>query len=289
MDIRAIIMGLTFALIWSSAFTSARIIVTNASPLAALSLRFFISGLIGISIARFLGQKWHLTPNQWRATIIFGVCQNAIYLGLNFYAMQTVEASLASIIASSMPLLVAFAGWVFLKDSLPVMSILGLIFGMVGVVIIMSSRINSGIDFYGVTFCIIAAIALTVATLSIKSMSSGENLLMVVGLQMLVGAVPLTIASALTETLHMNVTAGLVTAFIYTTLAPGLLATWIWFKLVARIGATRAATFHFLNPLIGVTIAAIVLGESLSKYDIIGVIVIMVGILAVQLSRQVDR
>ena len=289
MDIRAIIMGLTFALIWSSAFTSARIIVTNASPLAALSLRFFISGLIGISIARFLGQKWHLTPNQWRATIIFGVCQNAIYLGLNFYAMQTVEASLASIIASSMPLLVAFAGWVFLKDSLPVMSILGLIFGMVGVVIIMSSRINSGIDFYGVTFCIIAAIALTVATLSIKSMSSGENLLMVVGLQMLVGAVPLTIASALTETLHINVTAGLITAFIYTTLAPGLLATWVWFKLVARIGATRAATFHFLNPLIGVTIAAIVLGESLSQYDIIGVIVIMVGILAVQLSRQVDR
>ena len=282
-------MGLTFALIWSSAFTSARIIVTNASPLAALSLRFFISGLIGISIARFLGQKWHLTPNQWRATIIFGVCQNAIYLGLNFYAMQTVEASLASIIASSMPLLVAFAGWVFLKDSLPVMSILGLIFGMVGVVIIMSSRINSGIDFYGVTFCIIAAIALTVATLSIKSMSSGENLLMVVGLQMLVGAVPLTIASALTETLHINVTAGLITAFIYTTLAPGLLATWIWFKLVARIGATRAATFHFLNPLIGVAIAAIVLGESLSQYDIIGVIVIMVGILAVQLSRQVDR
>ena len=282
-------MGLTFALIWSSAFTSARIIVTNASPLAALSLRFFISGLIGISIARFLGQKWHLTPNQWRATIIFGVCQNAIYLGLNFYAMQTVEASLASIIASSMPLLVAFAGWVFLKDSLPVMSILGLIFGMVGVVIIMSSRINSGIDFYGVTFCIIAAIALTVATLSIKSMSSGENLLMVVGLQMLVGAVPLTIASALTETLHINVTAGLITAFIYTTLAPGLLATWIWFKLVARIGATRAATFHFLNPLIGVAIAAIVLGESLSQYDIIGVIVIMVGILTVQLSRQVDR
>ena len=289
MDIRAIIMGLTFALIWSSAFTSARMIVTNASPLAALSLRFFISGLIGISIARILGQTWHLTPNQWRATIIFGVCQNAIYLGLNFYAMQTVEASLASIIASSMPLLVAFAGWVFLKDSLPIMAILGLILGMVGVVIIMSSRMKSGIDFYGVTFCIIAAIALTIATLSIKSMSSGENLLMVVGLQMLVGAVPLTIASALTETLHMNVTAGLVTAFIYTTLAPGLLATWIWFKLVARIGATRAATFHFLNPLIGVAIAAIVLGESLSEYDIIGVIVIMAGILAVQLSRQVDR
>ncbi len=147
MDIRAIIMGLTFALIWSSAFTSARIIVTNASPLAALSLRFFISGLIGISIARILGQTWHLTPNQWRATIIFGVCQNAIYLGLNFYAMQTVEASLASIIASSMPLLVAFAGWVFFRDSLPITGVLGLILGMAGVVIIMSSRTKVALIF----------------------------------------------------------------------------------------------------------------------------------------------
>ena len=106
---------------------------------------------------------------------------------------------------------------------------------------------------------------------------------------MLVGAVPLTIASALTETLYVNVTAGLITAFIYTTLAPGLLATWIWFKLVTRMGATRAATFHFLNPFFGVAIAAVVLGEGLSQYDIIGVIVVMVGILAVQLSRQVDR
>ncbi|MEQ3727831.1 MAG: EamA family transporter, partial [Tateyamaria sp.] len=78
MDIRALLMGLTFALIWSSAFTSARIIVADASPLASLALRFFVSGLIGVAIARLLGQSWRLTRDQWRATIIFGVCQNAI-------------------------------------------------------------------------------------------------------------------------------------------------------------------------------------------------------------------
>jgi probable blue pigment (indigoidine) exporter len=40
MDMRALAMGLMFATIWSSAFTSARIIVADASPLAALSVRF---------------------------------------------------------------------------------------------------------------------------------------------------------------------------------------------------------------------------------------------------------
>jgi len=126
MDIRAILAGLAFALIWSSAFTSARIIVADAPPILSLSLRFLISGLIGIALARFLGQTWRLTPGQWRATIVFGLCQNALYLGLNFVAMQTVEASLASIIASTMPLAVGFAGWVIFRERLSALGVLGL-------------------------------------------------------------------------------------------------------------------------------------------------------------------
>ena len=115
MDIRAILMGLAFAFMWSSAFTSARIIVEYAPPLYALSARFFISGLLGVSIALALGQTWRLTRGQLRATILFGICQNALYLGLNFVAMQWVEASLAAIIASALPLLVALAGWTIFR------------------------------------------------------------------------------------------------------------------------------------------------------------------------------
>lgn len=286
MDIRAILMGLTFAFIWSSAFTSARIIVADASPLASLSLRFFVSGLIGVAIARALGQSWHLTRDQWRATIIFGVCQNAIYLGMNFYAMQTVEASLASIIASLMPLMVAFAGWAVFRDKLPALGVVGLMLGIAGVVIIMSARIEAGVDLFGVGLCIIGVIALTVATLSMRTMSAGGNLMMVVGLQMFVGACMLALASVLTETIHVNLTPSLVAAFVYTTLGPGLLATWIWFALVARIGAIKAATFHFLNPFFGVAVAAVLLGERLGGRDVLGVAIIAAGILAVQLSRQ---
>ena len=111
MDIKAVVMGLAFAFMWSSAFTSARVIVEYAPPLSALALRFLISGLIGVAIAWMLGQSARLSRRQWLGVVIFGVCQNALYLGLNFVAMQTVPASLAAIIASTMPLLVAVAGW----------------------------------------------------------------------------------------------------------------------------------------------------------------------------------
>ena len=110
MDLRSIFLGLSFALMWSSAFVSARIIVLEAPPLMALSLRFFVSGTVAVGIALLLKQSWQLSKSQWRATIVFGLCQNALYLGLNFIAMQTVQASIAAIIASTMPLLVALDG-----------------------------------------------------------------------------------------------------------------------------------------------------------------------------------
>ncbi|WP_170349470.1 DMT family transporter [Ruegeria atlantica] len=286
MDLRAIAMGLVFAFIWSSAFTSARIIVADASPLFSLALRFLISGLIGVAIARAMGQSWHLTRSQWRATILFGICQNALYLGLNFYAMQTVEASVAAIIASTMPLLVALAGWLFLGEKLRPVAVLGLIAGFAGVALIMSTRIGGGLDLFGVALCCIGALALTFATLTIRGATSGGNFMMVVGLQMLVGSAVLFVAAPIFETIFIHPTVPLAMAFTYTTLFPGLLATLIWVLLLDRIGATRAATFHFLNPVFGVTIAAILLGEKLGPLDAVGVGITTLGILAVQLSRQ---
>lgn len=286
MDLRAILMGLAFALMWSSAFTSARIIVVDASPLFSLAARFLISGLLGVTIARFMGQSWRLTRKQWFATILFGVCQNALYLGLNFVAMQTVEAGLASIIASTMPLLVALASWLLLGEKLRPLGIAGLLAGVAGVWLIMSSRLGAGVDLDGVMLCGIGVLALTFATLAVRGATSGGNFMMIVGLQMFVGAAVLFVAALAFEDIRVHPTLSLALAFAYTTLVPGLAATFLWFLLLDRIGPTRAATFHFLNPVFGVSIAAVLLGEKLGARDVLGVLIVTAGIFAVQFSRQ---
>lgn len=285
MDIRAIFMGLAFALMWSSAFTSARMIVVDAPPLAALSLRFLVSGLLGVGIAAAMGQSWRLSPPQWRSVAIFGLCQNALYLGLNFVAMQHVEASLAAIIASTMPLLVALLGWLFLGHKVRPLGVAGLVAGVAGVAIIMGSRLSGGVSLSGLALCGMGALALAVATLTVRGASSGGNVLMIVGLQMFVGAAILGAVSAATETLTVRWSPRLVLAFGYTTLFPGLIATWVWFRLVDRIGAVRAATYHFLNPFFGVLVASLLLAEHVGPADVLGVAIVAAGILAVQLSK----
>lgn len=285
MDMRAVFMGLAFAVMWSSAFATARIIVADVPPFTTLVLRFAISGALATGLALALGQSWRLTRAQALAVVVFGLCQNALYLGLNFVALQWIPASVAAIIASSMPLIVAALGWAFRGERVAPLGVAGLCAGFAGVILIMGSRVQGGVDPAGVALCVMAAFALAVATLAVKGASSGGNLMMIVGLQMLVGSAILAPIAALTETLPAQVGLPAMLAFAYQILVPGLMATLLWFALVARIGTVRAATFHFLNPFFGVAVAAALLGERITTLDIVGVAVVMAGIYAVQRSR----
>ncbi|WBU60363.1 DMT family transporter [Paracoccus albus] len=286
MDFKSIAMGLAFALMWASAFTSTRVIVVAAPPITALVIRFTLSALIGIALARAMGQSWKLSRNEWRVVIIFGIMQNALYLGLNWVAMRTIEASAAAIIASMMPLLVALFGWVWLGERLRPMAILGLILGMLGVGMVMGVRLQHGLDLYGTSLALIAVVALTIATLVARGAGGSRNMMMIVAMQMAVGAIVLAVPAAITEWGQpIEWSWKLVFAFIYTVLAPGIAATFIWFLLVGRIGATRAATFHFLSPIFGVTIAALFLGERFGLSDVLGAVIVAAGILLVQVAR----
>jgi drug/metabolite transporter (DMT)-like permease len=289
LDWRALALGLAFATIWSSAFTSSRIVVEYWPPFLVLTLRFLMSGLVALGIGFALGQRIRLTRAEWRAVVVFGICQNALYLGLFHYAMQTVEAGLAAIIASAMPLCVAALGRVFLGQRLAPVAVAGLAAGFAGVLIIMTGRLGHGLDWGGVVACVTGVLALAVATLILRNAAAGGSLWIVVGLQMLVGAAALFPASVALETWEVGFSTEFVVAFLYSMLVSGVVATMIWFVLVRRIGATRAATFHFLNPFLGVAIAAAVLGERVTARDLVGVAIIMAGILAVQLARAEGR
>ncbi|WP_149141396.1 DMT family transporter [Gemmobacter caeruleus] len=286
MDLRAIVMGLVFALVWSSAYATARLIVADAAPILSLAIRFSVSGALALGLGAALGQSLRLDRAQLRATLVFGLCQNAIYLGLNFVAMQWIEASLAAIIASTMPLIVAGLGWAVLGQRLPRLGVLGLALGFAGVTLIMASRLGAGADPLGVALCLVAALALATATLTLRGAASGGNVLVVVGYQMWVGAAVLWAVALTVEPWRLSVTPQWLLAMSYQIVMPGIFATVLWFALVRRIGAVKAATFHFLNPFLGVAIAALLLHEAVRLTDMIGVAVVMAGILAVQLSRQ---
>ena len=100
--------------------------------------------------------------------------------------------------------MVALAGWLFISERLGNSGIVGLILGFSGVMIIMWARLTQGVDVLGLLLCKIGAIALTVATLTLKDASSGGNIMMIVGLQMLVGSSVLAVFCILFEDVYFS-------------------------------------------------------------------------------------
>ena len=285
-DAGAMAMGVAFAAIWSSAFTSAKIALADAPPFLLLGARFMVAGLAAVALAWLLGQRLPRGRRAWLMILFFGFCQNSLYLGLNFLAMTRVPAGLAAIIASALPLAVAAMSRGFLGERLPALGLAGLGAGFAGVALIMGGRIAGGADAAGVAFCVLGLTALAAATLAVRGMTAPRGLLMVVGLQMFVGAATMApIGFAVESVAEIRPTLSLALSFLYTALIPGVLATVIWFRLVARIGATAASAFHFLNPALGVGFAALLLGEGVGWLDILGVAIVTAGIAAVQVSR----
>lgn len=286
-DWLAIAMGVAFALMWSSAFSSARIALQSAPPVWMLVARFALAGAISVSVAWLLGQRLPIARAHWWRIAILGVCQNSLYLGLYFMAMVTVPAGIAAIIASCMPLLVAVGGaWLF-RERLPGRAVLGLAIGFAGVAWIMAGRMGGDLDAHGLALCVVGVAALSVATLMVRHAEFGSGLLMVVGLQMLIGGLALLPFAIVLEP-HPVVAwrASLLLAFAYMTLVPGIMATVLWFALVRRIGAPRASAFHFLNPVFGVAVASVLLGEALGIGEVGAVLVVTVGIALVQWPRR---
>ncbi len=284
MKLRYLILGFSFAIVWSSAFTSARISVVDAPPFLLLSLRFFISGISAVGIAYYLGQSLSFTKTEWYAILIFGICQNTIYLGLNFVAMQWIDASLAATIASLLPLVVTIFLWLFFKEKITTVGIIGLIIGGFGIVLVLNFDAPRQLDILGITFCLMGVLALATATIIIRN-SSKKNMLMIIGLQMLVGSITLFPLSIAFEVWYVNWTKSLILSFIYTTVFPGLVGTLIWFKLLHAIGPIKSAAFHFLNPFFGVFIAQIFLSETLLAQQLIGVFLVTAAILFLQISK----
>jgi drug/metabolite transporter (DMT)-like permease len=282
-----VLIGLGFAVIWSSAFTSAKIALQYAPPLLMLSVRFAIAGLMAVALGLALGDRLPRQAGQWVRLAVLGVCQNSLYLGLMFVAMTSIAAGLAAIIGSAMPLVVAAMAPVFLAERVGPLKLSGMVLGFAGVIWVMVSHFGDpapgGVgQVTGIILAAIGTVALSVATTVIKRGAFGTGIWTAIGLQMLVGSITLLpFGLALESWGSFSLDWGFFGAMAYIILGPSLAATWLWFTLLSRTTATSAGAYHFLNPIFGVGIAFIVLGEQLTAWDALGVVLVAVGILMV--------
>ena len=287
MELKHFLLGVGFAFIWASAFPSAKIAVQFWPPFLFLFFRFSLAGLFSIILGAYLGQSFKFDRRSLLLIVVFGLVQNGLYLGLIFLALTKIDANVSVIIASILPLTVAFFSWILFKNKMSLVGLCGLVVGLFGVLLIMLQRVERDYEVLGITLCLLGLLATTFSTLIITKVNINKNnILIVVGFQMLAGSLFLLPLSYFFEVWTVSFSMTFLFTFLYIAAFPGIIGPVIWFYLQKEIGAVKYSSFHFLVPFFGIGISYFLLGETLTLTDILGVFIIIFGLYLVNRDKQ---
>ncbi|WP_142846262.1 DMT family transporter [Telmatospirillum sp. J64-1] len=279
--------ALLFCLLWSSAFIAGKAGLASAPPLLLLAARFLIAGLLMVLAVSLLGLRppqGNAGRNAWAIVLLLGLLNNALYLGMSFTALQSLPAGFVVVIVSTAPILTAILAHFLLGETLNARRITGLALGIIGVWMIVQTRLGDGgaPEIPGLVLVGLSALSLAFGTIAYKRYATGLPLLWVNAWSTLAGGLvllPLTLAwedlSAVTWDLTLAAALG------HLVLAVSVGAMLLWFWLIRFVGAGKASSIHFLNPVFGLLLAWLVLGEIPAWNEMLGVIPVSLGVLLV--------
>lgn len=282
MSLRNWILLVVLGAIWGGAFLFAKVAVAEIPPFMLVFLRVFIACATLMIVLWHQGLLEHL---QWRLAgpfLIMGLLNNAIPFSLLFLGQTVIGAGLASILNATTPVFtVVVASLLVRQESLSVHKIAGVLLGVGGVSVMLSSSL-SGLatdPLWAQLCCLGAAISYACAatfarrfrTIPTQVAATGQLL----GSSLIMLPVALFTASGWSP-LETSLTAW------GNVIALGILATalayLIYFRLLTEAGATNASLVTLLVPASALFFGWLILGENLSSLQLAGFGVLLAGL-----------
>ena len=245
--------------IWGGSFLFMRIAAPHFGPLPLVEVRVALGALL---LSPFLWRaRRRLDAAHWRRLAVVGVLNSAIPFSLFAWGAERAPAGIGAIANSMTVLFTALIAFVFYRERIGLRRGIALAAGFAGVVILASGR-TAGDNI------MLAAIAGTLASLCYGiavnlTKRKLTDLSPVVGVAGTLSCSALMLAPLAVATWPADpVPARSWLAAI----ALGVLCTgfayFLFFRLIQRISATRAATCNYLIPVFGVGWAWLLLGET---------------------------
>lgn len=275
-------------LLWASCFPLVTIGIEYAPHLTFAAMRATIAGVALLILALVMGQHFPRRLSTWSKISAVGIGSTSLGFFGMFHAAEFVSPGIATVIASTQPLLAALLARIVLKERLGHWSYFGLALGFVGIAAVASPEmLGSKTYVQGIAYIILAALGVTVGNVAMKSLADDVDALMGMGLQLLVGSVPLAFLAYFTEDIYSVQWSG---EFVSSLVALSLFGTafvfWLWFSALKKTALSRANAFSFLVPVFGLTIAAIFFGETIGMIQAAGIALTLSGVSLVLGSRE---
>lgn len=210
---------------------------------------------------------------------------------LAYYAGLTTSASNMALISSLVPLLSVFLSVPLLGKSISPLSMVGGLIALAGLAFMLGKGditffAHNSISF-GDGLMVITSVCYAAYCVLLKRWKmplSNWTMVYMQGALALIMLTPLWLTSD-----HLLPSQQSLPLIAYAGFAASVIAPWMWVKAINLIGADSSAMFMNLMPVVAITLAATLLGETIHSYHLVGGLMVISGVILSQLKLKSNK
>ena len=267
----------------------------TASRIVLAGTRFVTAGIMTIAFGSLLARRFMKPrPGSGRYILILSLLQTVGQYYFFFMALAHTSGVRGSIInAAGNFITILFAAFLFHREKLTLKKLLGCIVGFAGIVLILSggnALTEGSVTLAGEGAMLTAAFFYAFSGCCIKIFSKKEDPVVLSGYQFLAGGlILLGIGLGMGGTLTFSAVSCVLSLLYMGFISAG--AYTLWGILLKYNPVSRVAILGFINPVMGVLLSALFLGENREAFSAMGLVsllLVSLGILIVNI-RDTER
>ena len=267
-------------LIWGSSFLLTDRSLLFFSPEEVVTYRLTIGALSMLLISLIYSKSLFVSFRPWFHFAIYAVVGNILPYLLISTGQMSITSGMAGLLMAVMPLVtLVLAHFLLSNDKLNIFKLIGFVFGISGVLFILSPSINNGSNStIGILLVLAAACSYSINTIIAARLSFYDPIVTSTCVLILASVLsfliwPETLSISFTEIPFLS---GF--SLILLGVLPTGIAAYIYFIIINSAGATFLANINYLIPVVAFFLGAILLGEEILLQNIIALIFIISGI-----------
>jgi drug/metabolite transporter (DMT)-like permease len=270
-------------LLWSGNSIVARAIHAEMPPFTLAFWRWAGASLIVLPLAwRHIVADREAIARRWPSILLLGLVGVGSFNAFMYSGLQYTTAANSLLVQAAIPALVLLFDFLLFRVAPRLAQIVGCILAAGGVLIIIfrgDPAAMASLHFNIGDLLVLCAVVLWSLYTVLLRIKPAINALSFLALTIVVGAVvmaPFSIHEL--QSKDVILTPGVVAGIAYIMLLPSIVAYFLYNRAVEAIGAGDAGHVVNLQPLFGALLAALVLGEPIHSYHLVGMAVILAGI-----------
>jgi drug/metabolite transporter (DMT)-like permease len=281
----AYIEAVLAATAWGASFIATKVALRDISPITIVWMRFAI-GLLILGFMVSIRKQFALpAKSDWKYFALLGFLGITFHQWLQSNGLQTSEAGTTAWIVASTPVFMALLGWLALHEKLNARKAIGIVLAFVGVLLVASRGDIASISVGrfgapGDVLILMSAINWSiVSTLSRRGLNlypAGLFTFYMMAFGLVFSSILFVSGGYYNEIFSPTLDGWMGVGFLGI-FCSGLAYIW-WYDALQSLTTVETGVFLYIEPLVAMLVAFVVLGESITIASVIGGGIILVGV-----------